>query len=244
MSFLGNLFHLGGSDAKKASGPSPITVTPDQTLADLVRGIQHAVNASMESIEQHHIRTLDRFMDEVSGEQVPKRVSVKLDETHALSVPLVSLVQLTGLTLSEMTVEMAIRVSATAQKSPPEAKRGRRKEDQFTRTSFVIEMASKDKANKDDLVCLKMVFRAGDTPEGVARVVEQFTNSIRPGPRGGHSGPTGFDVNGGPHPCPAPHSPSDSGSSSGSPEPASQESFDSLRENFGAGSGTTPTSAT
>ena len=59
-----------------------------QTLADLIRGLQHSVNAAMEMIETRNVELLGRYFSP-DGEPLTKRLNI--DDIMAVEVPLVSI---------------------------------------------------------------------------------------------------------------------------------------------------------
>ncbi|HUU59967.1 MAG TPA: DUF2589 domain-containing protein [Phycisphaerae bacterium] len=194
-----------GDDGGGAPEPHPPSVS-EHTLADIVRGIQHAVNAAQELTEQHHIRTLERYFDD-EGNAITQRILMP-DGVHCIDLPLVTAIPPNGLALSEMTVEMAVRIDNSVRKKAA----ARDVETHLTRTSFEVSFAPRagDRAPQKvsgggSAVDVSMKFVAGDTPEGVARVMEYFTHALvpkviatgkpvsstdPPEPEGGPPGPT------------------------------------------------------
>ena len=59
-----------------------------QTLSDLIRGLQHSVNAAMEMIETRNIELLGRYFTE---DGVPLKKRIWVDDKTAVDVPLISM---------------------------------------------------------------------------------------------------------------------------------------------------------
>ncbi len=182
MSFLGKLFGWG-----KKEPPKPPEGPGGQTLTDLTRGMQHAVNRAQEILERHYIEVLDRYFDTDKDEktgierQYPKIITFKIDGAD-LHVPLISLVPPGGLTLDKMRIKMAVRIDkADVKKAGPQAYH---KDDHLTRTSMQVSFASlkaTQGTNRDmNAIEMTMFFKAGDAPEGVSRILEHYVNSIKP----------------------------------------------------------------
>lgn len=151
-----------------------------QTLADIARGMQHAVNSTQELVEDHYRRVFERYFED-DGDPIVKRF--KLPNGYVMDVPLISLVPPSSLNLKEMKVQMSVHVDKTEAKSAihTHVKSG------ATRTSFNVSFApgkgtgsggplAKDSSRID----IEMTFVAGDSPEGVARVIEQYANTLLP----------------------------------------------------------------
>lgn len=148
-----------------------------QTLSDLTRGIQHAVNTAEEILEQHYVRMLGRYFKEDNS---PRMARIKVPPDSVIDVPLLALVKPSALLLDEMTVDLTLRVDETEVKRFPGRAVGRGVE----RTSFTISVGSgkrEDGSTRDiNHIDVRMVFKSGDVPEGVSRIMEEFTKSILP----------------------------------------------------------------
>lgn len=159
-----------------------------QTLADIARGMQHAVNSTQELVEQHYAGVIERYFEEDLAKDgrapgmYPKVVVFKLPNGHVMNVPMVALVRPEGLMLKEMEVRMTVRIDQATVK--PHAKHG--EHSSLTRTSFECSFAPSAKGDhrSSNAVDIVMKFISGDPPEGVARVIEAYANSALPSKRG------------------------------------------------------------
>ncbi len=147
-----------------------------QTLSDLTRGIQHAVNTAEEILEQHYIRMLGRYFNEDNS---PRMARIKVPPDSVIEAPLVALVSPTALKLDELTVDMTLRIDEIEVKRLP-SRAGRVVE----RSSFKISIGSgarEDGSSREkNQIDIKMIFKSGDIPEGVSRIMDEFTKSILP----------------------------------------------------------------
>lgn len=154
----------------------------NQNLTDVVRGIQWAANSANHATENQFIATLQRFFEkQEDGTYKAIEVEIAIDENHTTKVPLLSLVNPNGLFLKKMQVSMAVKIDQTALKNI--LKHDTQEESDVTRSSFNVSFSSKHKdvTKRGDVIHLEMEFNAcEDLPEGVARIVEHFTNKIQP----------------------------------------------------------------
>jgi hypothetical protein len=176
---------FGGDEEDDPAKPKPKPKPPkvsDHTLPDIARGMQHAVNSTQLLVEQHYVRMLERYFDPKTGKAYTKRIPLP-DGAHFLDVALIALIPPHGLKLDEMTVDMAVRIDQSVRKkAAPEEE-----ETDITRTSFEVSFAprasergSSRSASEGSAIDIHMKFVAGDPPEGVARVMEYYTNMLVP----------------------------------------------------------------
>lgn len=147
-----------------------------QTLSDIARGIQHAVNTSQEMLEQHYLRMLGRYFDKGNN---AKMVRIKVPPDSVMEVPLIALMSPTGMLLEELVLDLSLRIDET------DIKKTRKPDGKIVeRTSFVISVGGGKKVDgksKDtNEIDIRMVFKIGDPPEGIARIVDEFTKKIVP----------------------------------------------------------------
>jgi hypothetical protein len=144
------------------------------TLPDFVRGIQHAVNTATLMFEQNAEAFLDRHLEE-DGSPVIQIVKIP-NSKSVLAVPTMTTSRPPDMILDEMEVRMVVRIDKT------EVKPGHPAGDaEVTRCSFMVSLASGDQSVKgSNEIDLVMKFKRGDPPEGVARIIEHFVNSITP----------------------------------------------------------------
>lgn len=157
-----------------------------QTLADIARGMQHAVNSTQHLVESHYARMLERYFEDGPEGQKGKgkaitKVILLPNGKQELEIPLISLIPPAGLQLDELEVEMSVRIDGVERKQVDPVNDPTHPE--VTRTSFQISFAHRVQGAEErntSTVDIRMKFKAGDPPEAVSRILEQFTNSILP----------------------------------------------------------------
>lgn len=151
-----------------------------QMLTDITRGIHHAVNTTGSMIAQQYIMMFQQFFDsDEDGTITAKMVKVQFDDKHDMLVPLIALVQPQGISLEKMRFELSIQISES------ELKRATHEVDNFNagRTSFKVLLSPKSgdsERRHTDIVDVVMEFSRSEPPEGIARLIEHYTNMIRP----------------------------------------------------------------
>lgn len=177
-------FGGGGGDAD-GGGPTeepPRPTISEHTLADIARGMQHAVNSTQRLTEHHYVHLFERYFNP-DGTAVTQRI-VLPDGQHVLDVPVISLIPPNGLQLKEMTVDLAVQINHSVRKrAMPQGV-----PTDITRTSFEVSFSpraaergpQKKGASHGSSVDICMKFVAGDPPEGVSRVMDYYTNALVP----------------------------------------------------------------
>ncbi len=150
-----------------------------QMLTDITRGMHHAASTTAAMVAQQYIRIIDQFFDEESdGTISAKMVKVNMDEDHFMMVPLIALVAPKGLALDKMVVHMAVKIDkATIKEATDKVDNSK-----ATRSSFSVSLSPKASSDDADLTRIEMVFTSGDPPEGINRIIEEYSNQIRPIP--------------------------------------------------------------
>jgi hypothetical protein len=141
-------------------------------LSALVRGIMSAVQSASDIAGQQHLDLLTNFFHCADdGSVVPRVVRIALPQGQSMDVPLICLVNPSSYYLSEMSVELAIKLS------PGELKAAVEKGVETaggSRQSYHVEMTNKE---AKDAVKVSMKFEAEDTePEALTRLLESLTN--------------------------------------------------------------------
>lgn len=152
-----------------------------QKLTDLTRGIHHAASTTQAMLAEQFIRMFDQFFDaEEDGSLTAKMVRIQHpgDPERFIMVPLISLVSPKGILMNRMEVEMSVRIEEAYSKKATDHSDN----SGATRTSFKVSFAPKSGllGRRSDLTTIKMIFETNEPPEGVMRVIEEFTNGIEP----------------------------------------------------------------
>lgn len=155
-------------DNKKSSGN-------DNTLSDIARGIQYAVNTTQEIVEHHYQNLFERYFENNAA----KMTSIKISENNVLEVPTISLLSLNNMMLDEMSVDLSLRINKADKKIVKNSEGY-----EIERASFSISLSSEKRDNvngrNSDVIDITMKFKAGNPPEAVEKIVEEFTRKIFP----------------------------------------------------------------
>ncbi len=151
-----------------------------QMLTDITRGIHHAVNSTGCMLAQQYVMLIQQFFDtQDDGTLAAKMVRVQVDDQHDMLVPLISLVQPQGIALDEMHFDFSIQISES------ELKKATHEVDNYkaARSAFKVELSPKTDEGlrrRSDVVDVGMKFKHVEAPEGIMRIIEQYTNLIKP----------------------------------------------------------------
>ncbi len=164
--------------------PSPQTKETDtmassSQLSDITRGLYHVASSTTAMVAQQYIHILQQFFDQMDdGTLQAKMAKVAVDDVHFIMVPLISLVSPTGFNLDKMKVGLAVRVDGVdvKQATHPADDSG------ATRSSFSVSISPRpDKTDRHgDAMTIDLEFISHAPPEGVMRIIDSYTNLIRP----------------------------------------------------------------
>lgn len=145
-----------------------------KTFSDIIRGLQYSVNTAQQILERHHLYLFKKYFDE-NG--VPVMRQFQLSPTRRLNVPEISLIGQHALAIDEMEIEFNARITALETKSD--------KEDEADKSTSWIDRACFDvdfsaTSNSDNLLKVKIKFKAVNQPEGVSRVIDEYDKLVSP----------------------------------------------------------------
>ncbi len=152
----------------------------DQTLSDIVRGMQYCVNSSAEMIERQYMDRIDRYFD---GNGTPLTYTAHLPDGSLMDIPLFALMNHSSLILDEMKVKMAVSIRKMDSKKSNIMYKGENSlKDVVSRTAFKVTLCDQGTPCESNgrSVDIEMTFKAGDAPESVARLVDQLINGSSP----------------------------------------------------------------
>lgn len=150
-----------------------------QQLTDITRGMHHAASTTAAMIAQQYIRIIDQFFDvEDDGSMTAKMVKIHIDQKHYTMVPLITLVTPKGLALEKMRVEMSVKIDEAFVREATDSMDN----SMATRSSFKVVLAPKSDVigRRSDITDIEMIFTSGDPPEGMMRIIDEYTNMIKP----------------------------------------------------------------
>ena len=151
------------------------------TFSDLVRGLQHAVNAAMEMAEVRNLELLSRYFTE-DGTPLVRRLII--DEHTSMDVPVISIVSPTAINIKEVEMEFGVQINnvEVLEKLPQRGflVNGQSENLQISMERSNLEIRFGSDPNQTSTMKVKIKFEAGEPSEGIARVVEEFGKGVVP----------------------------------------------------------------
>jgi hypothetical protein len=160
------------------------------TLPDIIRGLQYCVNSSQDIAEWHHIGTIGRFLRTEAGEEniTPKDINkvitqtIKLNDTMAMDVPLISLADHSSLILDEMKVNLSLNLKDAGFKKQDveiSKKQNGVTNGSVDRAAFNVDLRNAQADNKSTRIDLQLTFKVTNPPEAVSRIVDKLNDQLR-----------------------------------------------------------------
>lgn len=151
-----------------------------QTFADLVRGLQHSVNAAMEMLEARNIELLGRYFDP-EGNALTRRL--RIGEQTAIDIPIISIVNPSAMNIKEVEMGFDVQINSAALKRKA-AQDGFMVGNTDHTFNAGVERSSLEVSfgGKKDMSTMnvKIKFEANPIPEGLARIIEEYDKTIMP----------------------------------------------------------------
>lgn len=140
------------------------------SLADVLKGIQQAVNSTVDMLQAQQVQQLTKFWKSEDGSPYSQKVKIGNRE---IEVPLMSLVPQTSMVMEDIEIKLNAKVSDIMAQS-------------FQNTLTGAEVAHADlhvqledvKVNDGDTMQLVIRFKVKETPEGVARLTDGYNKNI------------------------------------------------------------------
>lgn len=149
------------------------------TLSDVVRGIQHCVNSSIEIVEQHYMNTLQKY---VNDENKIRTERINLDDSHYMDIPLICLTGHNSLEIEQMKVKMKVNIQNMALKEsvPDDMTAEINEEDSYSvsRSSMLVDICNVSHDDDGTNMEIQMTFKANEPPESLSRMIETLNNNI------------------------------------------------------------------
>jgi hypothetical protein len=167
-----------------------------QTFADLIRGMQHAVNTAQEMLHDYQFQLVKKYFDD-NG--FPIMQDIRLSDGRVVEVPWITLVPQSLLAIDEIDLDFAIQVASAETKGFIKSAHNKTQQanngvapprSSFTvafarRASFLGGLFGKDKAQEGqaqqepfDTIDVKIKFKSVDLPEGAQRVLDMLNVGI------------------------------------------------------------------
>jgi hypothetical protein len=154
--------------------------TESQTFADLIRGLQHSVNAAMEMLEARNIELLGRYFDK-EGNAATRRLLIN-DDT-AVDIPIISIVNPSALNIKEVEMQFDVKINSSELKRKAAQEGFMVGEENHTldmgveRSSLEIGFGGKKNMSTMNV---KIKFESNPIPEGLSRIIEEYDKTIMP----------------------------------------------------------------
>lgn len=171
-----------------------------QTLSDIIRGMQHAVNTAQEILQDHQFELLSRYFDDDGH---PHMVHVKTPDGQVVNIPVITLIPQNTLTIKELEMDFAVRIASSELKSFHPGKEDNSQDsknrkssgaasDSVQRSSFNVFFSGLGKKHEEakseknasaseedtDVVRIKIQFVATEETEASARIREMLYKQI------------------------------------------------------------------
>lgn len=150
------------------------------TLSDLIRGLQHAVNAAMEMVETRNVELLGRYFSP-DGTPLTKRLNI--DGQTSIDVPLISIVTPSTINIKEVEMDFSVQINASDLrcKQPQQGfQAGNSKtsfDNRLKRTSLEISFDGPKDVSR---MQIHIKFEAQPIPEGLSRIIDEYDKTIMP----------------------------------------------------------------
>lgn len=142
----------------------------EQTISDIIRGMQYAVNTAENMLTAQQMEKLSSLFDE---EGKPKMKYVKLQDERQIGIPLASLTPASYLSIAEIELEFAVKISDSFTKG----------DGLHERTSCQVSFVGTERKkflgnNNGGVIRIKMKFNEQSEPESVARIREILDSTV------------------------------------------------------------------
>jgi len=159
-----------------------------QTLSDIIRGMQHAVNSAQDILQDYQLRMMEKFFKD---DGTPYLHYVKFSDGRIITIPTIALLPQSLLSIEELEMSFAVTVSNIEKKEFTEKIDKAAKDAKVDRSSFLVNFARrhtatpdtaegsvKDVPNPGDTVEVKIKFKSIPLPEGAARIMDSLNMDI------------------------------------------------------------------
>lgn len=140
-----------------------------QTISDIIRGMQYAVNTAQDMLQRHQVEQMERYFNAETGE--PLMRYVKMPDGKTVYVPLATLVPPGMLAIDELEMDFSVKVASTEVKRNGEDAGGER-------SSLNVFFSGTGDGGDAGAIKIRMKFKAVEEPESAARIREMLCASI------------------------------------------------------------------
>lgn len=144
---------------------------PKYALSDILKGIQYAINSAQDMLHAQQVQNLLKFWQKEDGSPITQKVLIGKRE---LEVPLMSLVSHTHLEMDDVEIKFKAKIGDVESQSISNRLRDNEELSLADLKMEVDGIKSKD----DDVMEITIRFKAKETPEGVARLTDEYNKQI------------------------------------------------------------------
>ncbi len=175
-----------------------------QTISDVIRGMQYAVNTAQETLQDYQCSLLERYFNNETGEPIMKYV--RLADGRQVEVPLVTLIPANMLTIDELEMDFSVHVASADIKLVDDSSFGQKPDgaqeaeaddtNKTTRSAFNVFFSGtrhggddskkslfsrddKQTTQGSDVIDIHIKFKSVEEPEAAARIREMLNNQVQ-----------------------------------------------------------------
>ena len=141
-------------------------------FSDIIRGLQQAVSGAHEMLQAQQVQNLMKFWQTNEGKPLTQKVQVGDKE---MEVPLLALVSQSYIEMDEVNISFKAKVGEVTMHSITDKLSNNQS---LSHADLQVEMDG-IKATDDDVIEITIRFKAKETPEGVARLTDEYNKMIR-----------------------------------------------------------------
>lgn len=145
---------------------------PKYAFSDILKGLQHAINSAQEMLQVQQLQGIMRFWNSSNnGEPVTQKVKIGDRE---LDVPLIGLVSHSHLEMDDVEIKFKAKIGDIASRTVADKLQNGQN---LTSADLQMEMEG-IRSTDDDVMEITIRFKAKETPEGVARLTDEYNKLI------------------------------------------------------------------
>lgn len=140
-------------------------------FSDIIRGLQQAVSGAHEMLQARQVQSLMKFWQTNDGKPLTQKIIVGDKE---IEVPLFALVSQNNMEMDEVNISFKAKVGDVAMHSITDKLHNNQS---LSHADLQVEMDG-IKADDDDVMQINIRFKMKETPEGVARLMDEYNKQI------------------------------------------------------------------
>ena len=140
-------------------------------FSDIIRGLQQAVSGAHEMLQARQVQSLMKFWQTNDGKPLTQKIQVGDKE---MEVPLFALVSQSNMEMDEVNISFKTKIGDVAMQSIADKLHGNQT---LSHADLQMEMDG-IKADDDDVMQINIRFKVKETPEGVARLTDEYNKQI------------------------------------------------------------------